>query len=149
MTVLGSLGRLPGDIAVERGNFRCYFPLATAVLALAGCASQTPDMARTAAAWSGVAAASAVAERATGGCVALCISGMACNARTGLCEPSRCTGCGDGQVCVQDEYGARCTSLPLGVTATGTAPDPRRGGSIAIGVPDLPTPAPHHASDKP
>lgn len=27
------LGRLPGDIAVERGNFRFYFPLATSVLA--------------------------------------------------------------------------------------------------------------------
>ena len=26
------LGRLPGDIVVERGNFRFYFPLATCVL---------------------------------------------------------------------------------------------------------------------
>jgi uncharacterized protein HemY len=26
------LGRLPGDIYVERGNFRFYFPLATCVL---------------------------------------------------------------------------------------------------------------------
>lgn len=27
------LGRLPGDISVQRGNFRLYFPLATSVLA--------------------------------------------------------------------------------------------------------------------
>ena len=27
------LGRLPGDIMVERGNFRFYFPLVTSVLA--------------------------------------------------------------------------------------------------------------------
>jgi len=26
------LGRLPGDIAVERGRFRLYFPLATSIL---------------------------------------------------------------------------------------------------------------------
>ncbi len=26
------LGRLPGDIAVERGNFRFYFPLVTCIL---------------------------------------------------------------------------------------------------------------------
>jgi hypothetical protein len=27
------LGRLPGDVAVERGNFRFYFPLATSIVA--------------------------------------------------------------------------------------------------------------------
>jgi hypothetical protein len=26
------LGRLPGDIAIERGNFRLYFPLATGLV---------------------------------------------------------------------------------------------------------------------
>jgi hypothetical protein len=26
------LGRLPGDIVVERGNFRFYFPIATSVI---------------------------------------------------------------------------------------------------------------------
>ncbi len=26
------LGRLPGDIVVERGNFRFYFPLATSIV---------------------------------------------------------------------------------------------------------------------
>jgi hypothetical protein len=26
------LGRLPGDLAVERGRFRFYFPLATSIL---------------------------------------------------------------------------------------------------------------------
>lgn len=29
---LGPLGRLPGDIAVERQNFSFYFPLATSIL---------------------------------------------------------------------------------------------------------------------
>jgi uncharacterized protein HemY len=27
------IGRLPGDIYIERGNFRFYFPLATSILA--------------------------------------------------------------------------------------------------------------------
>jgi len=27
------IGRLPGDIRIERGNFRFYFPLATSILA--------------------------------------------------------------------------------------------------------------------
>ena len=26
------LGRLPGDVAIERGNFRFYFPVATSLL---------------------------------------------------------------------------------------------------------------------
>jgi len=26
------IGRLPGDISVERGNFRFYFPLATSIV---------------------------------------------------------------------------------------------------------------------
>jgi hypothetical protein len=32
LTRLG-LGRLPGDIVIERDNFRFYFPLATSILA--------------------------------------------------------------------------------------------------------------------
>ena len=31
LTRLG-LGRLPGDIAIERGNFRFYFPLVTSLV---------------------------------------------------------------------------------------------------------------------
>ena len=31
ITRLG-LGRLPGDIAIERGNFRFYFPLVTSLI---------------------------------------------------------------------------------------------------------------------
>ncbi len=31
LTKIG-LGRLPGDIVIERGNFRIYIPLATAVI---------------------------------------------------------------------------------------------------------------------
>jgi hypothetical protein len=27
------IGRLPGDISIERGNFRFYFPLATSIIA--------------------------------------------------------------------------------------------------------------------
>jgi hypothetical protein len=27
------IGRLPGDLSVERGNFRFYFPLATSIVA--------------------------------------------------------------------------------------------------------------------
>ena len=30
--ILGKLGRLPGDIAVERPGFRFYFPLTTSIL---------------------------------------------------------------------------------------------------------------------
>ena len=26
------IGRLPGDIVIERGNFSCFFPLATTIL---------------------------------------------------------------------------------------------------------------------
>ena len=26
------LGRLPGDIVIERDNFRCYFPIATSIV---------------------------------------------------------------------------------------------------------------------
>lgn len=30
--IFGPLGRLPGDIVVQRGNFTLYFPLATSIL---------------------------------------------------------------------------------------------------------------------
>jgi hypothetical protein len=30
--ILVTLGRLPGDVYVERGNWRFYFPLATSLL---------------------------------------------------------------------------------------------------------------------
>ncbi|HZZ86076.1 MAG TPA: hypothetical protein VFE30_16215 [Anaeromyxobacteraceae bacterium] len=127
--------------------------LATVMLALAmgltACRSTTPDMARSAAIWSGLAGATSAVSRGSGGCVAACVSGMACNPRTGLCERARCTGCAEGQRCVQDEYGSRCVTQPPGVTMTGPAPDPLKGGAVVIGVPELPTPAPHHASDKP
>ncbi len=29
---LGFLGKLPGDIRIERGNFRIYFPIGTSIL---------------------------------------------------------------------------------------------------------------------
>ena len=35
MPAIPWLGKMPGDIAIERGNFRFYFPLATCLVASA------------------------------------------------------------------------------------------------------------------
>jgi hypothetical protein len=59
---------------------------AAPLLALASCQSSAPYTLPAAIINTTVAVGVALAQRASGGCVATCTSGTVCNPRTGLCE---------------------------------------------------------------
>jgi len=64
-----------------------------------------------AAATSAAAVGAALAERAAGGCVAICTAGTACNRTSGLCEPMPCRGeCGASEHCEQTFSGEKCVA---------------------------------------
>jgi hypothetical protein len=64
-----------------------------------------------AAATSAAAVGAAFAERASGGCIAMCTAGTACNRTTGLCEPMPCRGeCGPNEHCEQTFSGEKCVA---------------------------------------
>lgn len=89
-----------------------------AMLATLGCGSSSGSSAAGAAVLGSLAAASAVASRAAGGCYAQCAYGTVCNTATGLCERLPCGGqCLEGQVCdpVTDTCKAPPSSTPVDV----------------------------------
>ncbi|MCA9549525.1 MAG: hypothetical protein KC933_05775 [Myxococcales bacterium] len=70
------------------------------VLALCGCGAASGASVTGAAVMGTLAAASAVASRASGGCYAECTHGTICNAATGMCERTPCGGaCQEGETC--------------------------------------------------
>ena len=57
----------------------------------------------------GLAAGSSVANRAAGGCIAVCTNGTICNGKTGLCERMPCRGeCGSAERCEENFIGYKC-----------------------------------------
>jgi hypothetical protein len=64
-----------------------------------------------AAATSAAAVGAALAERASGNCIAICTAGTQCNRNTGLCEPMPCRGeCGPNEHCEQTFSGEKCVA---------------------------------------
>jgi hypothetical protein len=86
---------------------------------------------------SGLAAGSAVAERAAGGCIATCTNGTVCNPKSGLCEVLPCRGrCGSGEHCEQTYSGDKC--VPGG--GAGEVSTPARGNATRIPIAPAPIP---------
>jgi hypothetical protein len=80
----------------------------------------------------------AIAERASGNCIAICTAGTTCNRNTGLCEPMPCHGeCGPNEHCEQTFSGERCVAG--GPTSVETVVN-RNGPPVPAGV--LPAAAP-------
>jgi hypothetical protein len=113
---------------------RLILSLAPAI-ALSACASSAPHTVGAAAINSGLALGGAAAQRAGGGCFAVCTNGTVCNPKTGLCEkPAGDAYCeeapGGGMRCVPLQIGKERAerpgaSLPVGVSpATGTVQPP-------------------------
>jgi hypothetical protein len=109
--------------------------VAAALAGLAACASSAPHTAGSAAINSGLALGSAAAQRASGGCYAVCTNGTTCNPNTGLCEkPVADAYCeeapGGGLRCVPLQIGKEHekspgANLPVGVApTTGSTPPP-------------------------
>ena len=112
---------------------RCV--LLAAVVVLSACASSAPHTAGAAAINSGLALGEAAAQRASGGCYAVCTNGTVCNPRSGLCEkPAADAYCeeapGGGMRCVPLQIGKEHekrpdAGLPVGVSpATGSVQPP-------------------------
>jgi len=109
-------------------------PLLAALLALGACRSSAPYTVPAAAINTGLALGAAAAQRAGGGCYAVCTHGTVCNTKTGLCEsPSADVYCeeapGGGTRCVPIQIGkqepAKPGTSPLGISpATGTVQPP-------------------------
>src|SRR6266404_2951353 len=82
-----------------------------ATVLLAGCATGSSNTADGAGTTSAVAIGLAAAERAAGGCIAMCTAGTVCNPAKGLCEPLPCRGeCGPNEHCEQTFSENKCVS---------------------------------------
>lgn len=127
------------------------------LLLAAACGSTAPYTIPAAAINSAIAVGASAAERASGGCYAVCANGTVCNPRTGYCEPAETSPCGrgcqPGEICVEGQGGlGRCVSAtpsvvvgksgagqaapasPVGVSpATGTVPPPPAEASPRTG----------------
>jgi hypothetical protein len=106
-----------------------------AAIGLSACASSAPHTVGAAAINTGLALGGAAAQRAGGGCFALCTNGTVCNPKTGLCEkPAGDAYCeeapGGGMRCVPLQIGKEHeqrpgANLPVGPSpATGTVQPP-------------------------
>lgn len=102
---------------------------------LPACSSSAPHTLGAAAINTGLAVGAAGAQRAGGGCYAVCTNGTVCNAKTGLCEAASPSNAyceeapGGGMRCVPLQVGKEeerpGSSLPVGVSpATGTVQPP-------------------------
>ena len=88
-----------------------------------------------------LAMGTAVAERAAGGCIAMCTNGTACNPQTGLCEVLPCRNqCSATEHCEQTFTGDKCMpGAPTGIESVANAN--KNKPNIPVGVPISPTPA--------
>ncbi len=110
--------------------------LALAALALlaTGCQSSAPYTVPAAAINTGIALGVAGAQRAQGGCYAVCTNGTVCNPKNGLCESAKADlyceeAPGGGTRCVPLQIGKEQRTQPpaagVGVSpATGSVPPP-------------------------
>ncbi len=112
--------------------------LPSLLILAAACGSTAPYTIPAAALNSAIAVGVSAAERASGGCYAVCTNGTVCNPNTGLCEPSATSPCGrgcqPGEICVEGPGGlGRCVSAtPNVVTGKPAAGQP--GTASPIGV---------------
>ena len=89
------------------------------LLIATACHTGSANTAVGAAAITSLALGSSVANRAAGGCIAVCTNGTVCNNKTGLCERMPCRGeCGQGERCEESFTGYKCIQggQPSGVT---------------------------------
>jgi hypothetical protein len=76
---------------------------------LAACITGSANTLAGAATMTALATGSAVAERAAGGCIAICANGTTCNPRTGFCEALPCRGlCASDQHCENSFAESKC-----------------------------------------
>lgn len=99
--------------------------LLTTLLALS-CHTGTSNTISGAVVMSTVALGASGANRAAGGCYAVCQQGERCNEKTGLCEVLPCRGlCAPGESCEEGFFGVKCLpGASLAVSASKQEPPP-------------------------
>lgn len=111
---------------------------AVALAALAACGSSAPYTVPAAAVNTGLALGLAGAQRAGGGCYAVCTNGTVCNPRNGLCESAKA----DVYCEAAPGGGMRCVPLQIGKERPASQPSAGVGVSPATGtVPPSPAEA--------
>ena len=105
---------------------------------LAGCHTGGTSTFVGASTMTALAMGSAVAERAAGGCIAMCTNGTVCNPQNGLCEVLPCRNqCQATEHCEQTFTGDKCMpGAPTGIESVANANKP----NIPVGVPTASTP---------
>ena len=84
-----------------------------AALVLASCHTGSANTMTGAAVMTGLALGASAANRAAGGCYAVCQQGETCNEKTGLCEVLPCRGlCRADEACEEGFFGTRCVPGP-------------------------------------
>jgi hypothetical protein len=92
--------------------------LVLVALLLLGCKTGSPNTLVGAAVTTAAGIGAAAANRAAGGCVAICTAGTVCNTRTGLCDRQACDGrCGQGEICEETFAVSKCVAGTTGVAA--------------------------------
>ncbi len=108
--------------------------LAALALAAAACGSSAPYTVPAAAINTGMALGMSAAERANGGCYAVCTNGTVCNPKNGLCESPKAD-----LYCEPDPAGGtRCVPLQIGKTQQ--APQPAAGVGVSPATGTVPPP---------
>ncbi len=97
---------------------------AVALAAAAACKSSAPYTVPAAALNTGIALGLAGAERAKGGCYAVCTNGTVCNPRNGLCESAK------ADVYCEEAPGGGMRCVPLQIGREQKAPQP--AGAIGV-----------------
>jgi hypothetical protein len=101
-------------------NARVPAGLAFAALLFVACRTSSANVnpAVGAAVMTAAGLSAAAANRASGGCVAICTAGTVCNTRTGLCDRQACDGkCAQGEICEETFAGSKCVQGTTGVAA--------------------------------
>ena len=97
-------------------RFRAPARLAFVALALLACKTGSPNTLAGAALTTAAGIGAAVANRAAGGCIAMCTNGTVCNPNTGLCDRQACDGrCGPSEICEETFTGSKCVAGTTGV----------------------------------
>ncbi len=110
-------------------------PLAVPLI-LAACQSSAPYTLPAAAINTGVALGAAAAQRAAGGCYAVCTHGTACNPKTGRCEPA---GASADEVC-QEAPGGGTRCIPFQITKKSEAKGQGAGVVVSPATGEVPPP---------
>src|SRR5512143_836635 len=108
---------------------------ALALAAAAACKSSAPYTVPAAALNTGIALGIAGAQRANGGCYAVCTNGTVCNPRNGLCESAKA----DVYCEEAPAGGMRCVPLQIGKEQKTSAP-PAAGVGVSPATGTVPPP---------